>query len=226
MIKFKIDKGEVLRYLGHGGENIDDTTNELINECIEEVKVHMNEKFLFKIFDTEKSEENIYIKNTTLVFKGKDIYRHLENCEKCAIMAATLGNEIDKKIKYYSKVDLTRGVILDACATTAIEALCDDIEEGVKEIAKYEGYNITFRYSPGYGDFSTNIQTELIRVLNANRQIGLTVTDSLILVPRKSVTAIIGFQKGEVIHKTPKCSRCSNYGNCRYAKEGGQCGFK
>ncbi|QCX32433.1 hypothetical protein FDN13_01250 [Caloramator sp. E03] len=142
----------------------------------------------------------------------------------CAFLAATLGSNIDNKIKYYEKTDFTRSIILDACATTAIEELCDMVEEEIKAIAleKYKK-NITNRYSPGYGDLSLEYQPSIINLLDANKRIGLTVTDSLILIPRKSVTAIIGFQDDYIIKESSKCNKCKNNSNCFYRKGENYC---
>jgi len=226
VIKFYINKSEVLRYLKYSGEEVDKITNDLINECIEEIKADKNANFVFNIFDISKSHNKIYVEDSTLIFRGKDIYNHLKSSEKCAIMASTLGSGIDKKIRYYSKVDLTKSIVMDACATAAIESLCDETEKIIKKIAAQEGFNITFRYSPGYGDFSIDIQPEIIKVLNAHRQIGLTVTNNYMLVPRKSVTAVIGFCRNEVSSKSMGCRDCSSYKNCVYVKKGDQCGLK
>src|SRR5690606_5562443 len=120
-------------------------------------------------------------------------------------------------------VNMTKSLILDACATAAIESFCDEVEGAIKEVAISQGYNITSRYSPGYGDFSIEIQPHILRTLNSLVQIGVTVTVSLILIPRKSVTAIIGLCKNKVISKPLKCVGCNNLDSCMYAERGKLC---
>ncbi len=225
MIRLKIDKKEVLRYLRYHGQAIDSAMDNLIDDCITEVKRDSMPNYIYKVFDIQKKDKNILLENTILTFRGNDIYNHLVNSEKCVLMAATLGSKIDRQIKYYSKFDMTKCLILDACATTAIEALCDEVEEEVKEVAKNEGYYITSRYSPGYGDFNIEMQPKLLNTLNTQVKIGLTVTDSLILIPRKSVTAVIGLSKQECSSKPLKCNTCNNYENCMYVREGEVCGI-
>ncbi|MHA1766674.1 MAG: vitamin B12 dependent-methionine synthase activation domain-containing protein [Promethearchaeota archaeon] len=233
--KIKIEKDEILRYLG-GNEKInDDLTDQMINEGIEEIRRISVPKFQFRIFKIKKNQDNIQVLNSTLFLKGKDIIKHLLYSNKVVIMAVTLGIQVDQRIKYYSKVDLTRAVILDACATTYIEAICDELEKEIKKIADHSDSNITFRYSPGYGDLSLIIQDEILKILNSSSIIGLTVTNEHLLIPSKSVTAIIGFEDKSIKKPTgkvqkradnEKCKTCRNYKNCIYLQEGTFCEFR
>lgn len=220
-----IDKGEVLRYLRYQGDVIDPITEELIDASIDEIKQEASFNYIYEIFNINKEKGRIQLEDTTLEFSGNDIYHHLKNSERCAVLAATLGYKVDRLIKYYSKIDMTRCLILDACATAAVEELCDQVQEEVREMAGKENFNITHRYSPGYGDFSIKIQPKILNNLKTQVKIGLTVTDSLILIPRKSVTAIIGLSKYPTSSKKRSCEDCSNYKSCIYAKEGGLCGI-
>jgi cobalamin-dependent methionine synthase I len=215
----KVDKNEVSRYLRYKSKKIDKFTDRMIDECIDELEKGLKARFVFKVFPLQKRDSEVLIEDTTLVLKGKDIYKHLQRSEKCAIMAATLGLDIDKRINYYNRVDMTKSVIMDACATAAIEAFCDQVQNTIGELAAGQGYSITGRFSPGYGDLPIEIQPEILNVLNAQVQIGLTATDSLILIPRKSVTAIIGFTREKTEAKRISCKGCSDSKNCMYAKE-------
>lgn len=223
-IKLTIDENEVLRYLGYGGEKADITTDITIKECVDEIYKKIKTNYVYNIYKIKKENDNIFIKDVNIKLEGNDIYNHLKNSEKCVVMAATLGIEIDKLIKYYSKIDLTKSVIFDACASVAIEELCDLVGKEIKEIKSNKDYFITSRYSPGYGDLSIEMQPVILKLLDSARTIGLTVTDSCILIPRKSVTAIIGIGEspaGESID----CNSCKLYNDCIYAKKGGKCGY-
>lgn len=223
-IKLNIDKNEVLRYLGYGGEKADETTDITIKECVDEIHKIIKTSYVYNIYKIKKEKDSISIKDVNIKLEGNDIYTHLQNSEKCVIMAATLGTEIDKIIKYYSKIDLTKSVIFDACASVAVEELCDLIEKEIKEIKSNKNYFITSRYSPGYGDLPIEMQHIILKLLDSARKIGLTVTDSCILVPRKSVTVIIGIGESPVT-KSVDCSSCNLQNDCIYAKKGGKCGY-
>lgn len=222
-IDLLIEKDEVLRYLGYNSQKVDNVTDNIIDECIDEILGLIKTNFIYNIYEIKKEDKNIFLKNSKLKLEGEDIYSHLQNSQKCAIMAVTLGSEVDRRIKYYTKADLTRSVVFDACATTAVEALCDRVEAVIKKIAVNNGYHITSRFSPGYGDLPLEIQPKILNLLDTSRRIGLTVTDSYILLPRKSVTALIGIGE-EVKNQLSSCKNCNLYNNCLFAKEGDSCG--
>ncbi len=234
-MSIKINKKEVLRYLGGTAKNNDNLTDRLIDECIGEIKEISVPKSQFRIFDIKKNQNNIKILNSILILKGKDIIKYLIYSKKVAIMAVTLGIQVDQRIKYYTNIDLTKAVIFDACATTYIEAISDNLESDIKEIANQSNCNLTFRFSPGYGDFSLVVQDNILKVLNSSRIIGLTVSNEHILIPSKSVTAIIGFEDkskkkptGKVQKRidNEKCKTCLRYKNCIYLQEGTFCEFR
>ena len=216
-----INPKEVLRYLGYNNQNIDGNTQKLLNECILEIKEIIKKNFVYNVYDIAKVENTIIFKDTNLILESKDISKHLLLSSQCALMAVSLGLEVDKKILYYSKTNMTKSIILDACASTAIEALCDEVEDEIRKKAKRAGYNITSRFSPGYGDLPITLQKQILEVLKAYPKIGLTVTESSILLPRKSVTAFIGWQKEKVTPKNNKCRVCLKQ-NCMYRKCGDQ----
>lgn len=219
-----IDKNEVLRYLGYRGQNIDANIESLLEECMNELETISKGKYVYNIFDIKRCNKNIILKDTTLSLSGRDINKHLMYSDRCILMAATLGLEVDKHIALYSRTDLTKGIILDACASSAVEELCDCVEEEIKDEANDMGYEITSRYSPGYGDFSIRVQKDILDILKAYERIGLAVNESNIMIPRKSVTAVIGFQKAKCQEKNDKCSGCSQK-NCLYRKSGNYNGW-
>ncbi len=192
MNRYPADKNEVLRYLGHRNQQIDEATDALIDECMEEMRTLIKEKSIYRFFDIDRRVNEAYLSETNLTLIGEDIKDHLKDSRQCILMAVTLGTEADFKIRYYEKISMTRALILDACATTAIEEICDEICEDLEKMVKEEGKTLTSRYSPGYGDLPIHIQKDFLTVLGAQKAIGLTASSHSILIPRKSVTAIIG----------------------------------
>jgi hypothetical protein len=218
-----ISKSEVLRYLGYKNQVLDEKISTQIDIGIEALMLIIKERFIYKVYDIKMKDEKIELSNSNLIFNGTNIKNHLKECSKCAVMAVTLGVEVDRKIMGYSKIDLMKSLILDACATTAIETICDKVENEIRDVAKAQGFNITSRYSPGYGDFHLDIQEAILNNLDAYRKIGLSTTENFILLPRKSVTAVIGFHQGEGIQKNIKCKECKNE-KCNFRKE--ECYFE
>ena len=69
------------------------------------------------------------------------------------------------------------------------------------------------------------IQNELLNLIDAPKKIGLTLTDSFLLIPQKSVTAVFGITKNEIIKKKQSCNICNLKDNCTFRKGGTHCGF-
>jgi len=225
VINLEINRNEVLRYLGYKKGDIGESISQLIDECIEEIKKYSNYKYTYIVLKIKQSEDNIELLKSNLILEGSDILHHLKDSTMCAVLAVTLGSLVDTKIKFFEKTNLTKALILDACASTAIEWVCDEASHKIKEeaLSDYD-LGITYRYSPGYGDFSMDIQPEIINALEAQKKIGLTVTETNILIPRKSVTAIIGFQDKNIISIHPGCKTCNNAKWCQLKKGGNYCG--
>lgn len=222
--KIDINKKEVLRYLEYKGQEIDDNLNNIIDECIKLTQSEINPRYILRVYSILRDEnclnkDKLGIKGSDLTFKSKQLYNLLEHCSECIIVASTLGLEIEKLIKRHSYNELNKSIILDACATTAIEKVCDIIQDKVEKKLIKENKYITNRYSPGYGDLSIEKNRDIINILNCQNQIGLTITDSNIMIPRKSVIAIIGISKKETIRENKTCSNCPNNKNCKYKRE-------
>lgn len=223
-VKSFIDKKEVLRYLGYKGQEYDKDLDEVIEKSIEEVENKTIAKKIFETYDIERKDDGIHLKGTSLILEGENIRTCLENCDKVVLMAVTLGNEIERIIKLNEIKDMTKAIIVDSIGTAFVEAICDDIESAIYNNYSPQGKSLSFRYSPGYGDLPLEIQAKFLDTLNARRRIGLNITESHILIPRKSVTAILGI-KNEAKEKIKRsCENCANYSTCTFRKDGISCG--
>ncbi|MDY0257632.1 methionine synthase [Gudongella oleilytica] len=224
MDKNQYIKTEVLRYLGYKNQDIDDNTHSLIDGSIEEIKDLSEERYTYRFFDILDTAENVQLKDSNLKLPGHDIAKHLEKSNKCVLLAVSLGHRVDTRIRYYEKTSMTKALIMDACATAAIEDACDRICKKI-ENELVEGNDIlTSRFSPGYGDLPLEIQKDFLTTLDAKKSIGLSASASSILIPRKSVTAIVGIVKKDEQIEKRSCESCSKYLDCSYRKGGLSCG--
>lgn len=225
----QIDKSEVLRYLGHKNQKVDENTQRMIDSCIDEIQGLSRYRYTYQVFETKigfyKGMSCIELKCTNLKLTGNDIYEHLRDCRKCAVMAVTLGIEVDNAIRVAQNSDMLKAVVMDSCATEYIEKICDEVEEMIGREAAADGCGINYRFSPGYGDLPISTQKELLSVIDAGRKMGITLTDSFLMIPGKSVTAIVGFTKSlNPKPKRTKCDICSMRDRCAFRKAGKTCG--
>lgn len=224
MIELCISKDEVLRYSGCKNKEIDKIIEGLIEECIDEAKRIIRVRYVYKIFDLYRKDEKLFLKDSVISFESQALWKFLQRSESCALMAVTLGNLMDTRIRYYEKSDMARAVILDACATAAVEEACDRVCEIIKKEAGLKRKTLTSRFSPGYGDLPLDIQGEFISVLEADRAIGLTASAHNILIPGKSVTAIAGLIDRAYETENKGCLNCSKYPECEFRRRKDCCG--
>ena len=203
---------EALRYMGYGRNEADEDILERLDECRKNLEKAVMPKSVTHI--TEIAIENDEIKAEGVVFKSKNLAKNLKGCKKAVLMATTLGQGADMVIRRFSKTDMPMAVISDALATAMIEEYCDSICEGLGK----EGYNLRPRFSPGYGDFDISHQKDFMDILQCPKKIGLSVTDGLMLVPTKSVTAIIGISEGEEKCIAEGCEVCEKT-DCPYRRD-------
>lgn len=224
-----INENEVLRYLQYKNQELSEDIKNQIQESIQLTKKIINPRYIYKTYSIKKykSEEDIKIvclKEGNIKFESNDVYNLLFECDECILMSVTLGLEIEKEIRKLTYTDLTKGIIVDACATTAIEEVCDILQVNIEKSLLKEEKDITMRYSPGYGDLSIEKNIEIINILNSQKEIGLTVTENGIMIPRKSVVALIGISNNRIKKLKKSCENCSNRHNCKYKKETKSCG--
>ena len=205
-------KKEALRYLGYKGEP--DLLTASLLERAEKAFSVVSPAYCCNVLPKGECE---------MLLQGSDIKEHLEGCERVIIFAATLGTTAEKLIRTAEVFDMAYTVVLDAYASAYIEDYCDKCEEELKQ--KTGGY-FTWRYSPGYGDYPISLQSDFIRFLSADKKIGLTATESHILIPRKSVTAIIGISEKGGTEEKCSCDSCNMRDTCKYRKDGQSCGRK
>lgn len=217
----QLNRQEALRYMGQPAGLVDAQLEEVMVRCEKMVLENIHPKYLFKCFDIDKTEGGIEVKNTSLVLTGNDIANLLDGCDKAVLMCATLSSDVDKIIRVAKLEGMIDALATDCLASAAVEQLCNKVEEIIKE--RFAEYNTTFRYGIGYGDLDISFQREFLNVLNAPKTIGLNVTESFILTPRKSVTAIIGLNKEKVAPAKKGCAACNMKDSCMYRKKGGYC---
>ncbi len=226
-----LPREEVLRYLGYRGSKIPPALEDTIGRCMEETCRLASPAYLYRHFSIAREEDGIRLVGTPYSLKGQDIRSHLAGCEEIYLLCATLGLSIDREIRLRMLTTPEEALILDAGATAAIEETADAAEEEIADICKRQGLGITWRFSPGYGDLPLSTQKWLLPLMDAPRKIGLTVTESLLMTPGKSVSAIIGVthlpstpqQPEKSGNKKNPCERCPNRETCAYRKRGNHC---
>ncbi|MBR5684504.1 MAG: 5-methyltetrahydrofolate--homocysteine methyltransferase [Ruminococcus sp.] len=215
-----ISKAEAARYMGVKGEP-DSAVAELLDRAEKQVRETLRPKYVYLETDMTVTDGGVLLSAMSEPLTGEDIKRHMKGCNKAVLLAATLSQEADKLIRQAAVTDMAYSLALDCICSAAIEQVCDRAEEEIfaREAATYR----TWRFSPGYGDLPITLQRGFLLALNAQRRIGLTVTDSSLLIPSKSVTAVIGISDSPVERGRRSCAICTMKDSCAYRLSGSIC---
>lgn len=219
----ELNREEVLRYLGYHGTSIPESLNQLIDSCIQTTLQTIAPKYLYRQFSIQKTEGGIRLTDTPVLLTGNSILEHLENCQEIYLLCVTIGFEIEKLIRLKMLTAPDEGVIFDSCASTAVEALADLCNREIVQEAAKQKLNTTWRFSPGYGDLPLTVQRPILEIMDTHRKIGLSLNESLLLTPNKSVTAIIGLTDSRKDPRKNKCDYCNHREHCAFRKRGTQC---
>lgn len=222
--RMNINREIVYRYLGYGNDEPDKKVKVIIEETEKELLAVIEPKYVYRYFKITNTADGIKVGNSELILQGRSIENHLVDCNEAVLLAATLSSGADAFIRKCEVSDMAKALIADTLASVAIESVCDEVELNVKK----ENPQLfqTFRFSPGYGDLSIDIQKDFLNLLDATKRTGLCATENYILTPRKSVTAIIGLSGKQIQKKRRSCRTCNMRDNCRFRKGGNHCGVE
>lgn len=223
-----LDRAEALRYLGYSGQSLEGDLEQRFDEaifaCEHEVTPRSVHAF-FGIDQAQSSEQRVVLANCGLVLEGYDIARHVKGACEVALMACTLGDACERTLRRLAATSPTDALLFDAASSALVEAVANAEEASVVQEAAERGLHTNCRFSPGYGDFPLAVQPQFLAVLDAGRRIGLSATRDYLLVPRKSVTAVVGVfsegVSGEAVRSS--CSLCSLRECCELRLKGGAC---
>ena len=135
---------------------------------------------------------------------GRSLVKNLKGCDQAILFAATIGAELQRKRAAVASP--SRALVLDAMGTAAFESFCNALCD--KWSREFSGSFLRPRFSPGYGDLPLALQRPLLSWLDRGRKAGIYLTDALLMVPQKSVTAIVGIGQTGCTARLHDCTSC------------------
>ena len=188
--KDKISRREILRYMGCKESSPE--TEILIDKGFSECLDKLSYKVVYSEYQIKTDGEILDLGFAQT--KSKNARKALENCNSIILFAATIGLEIDRQIMKYGRFSPSLALCIQAIGAERIEALCDRFSLDMKEKFAPEGKALRPRFSAGYGDLPLEFQRDIFSALACEKNIGLTLNNSFLMSPTKSVTAVIGIQ--------------------------------
>ena len=216
----RISIADAVRYMGAGKGN--EETRRMAEETAAELERKITPRYTWRAFRTEIREEGVYLPEAGETLTGRLAVNMLAECDTAVILLCTLGAAFETMQRAQEARDIARAVVLDACGSAWAEAGCDAAEAEIGK--RFPDRYRTDRFSPGYGDLPLESQGWILRALNAGRRLGVTETASHLLIPAKSVTAVIGISDKPQGAKIRGCAYCALKEGCAFRERGTRCG--
>jgi hypothetical protein len=159
----------------------------LIERCEAEIRATLTPKICYAELPVRIDGNVVDFSHTSVA--STDLSKNLCGCSRAIVFAATVGLGIDRLLLKYTKISPATAFCIQAIGAERIEALCDTFNDQFRLTARVKP-----RFSPGYGDLPLSFQKEIFKILDCPRRIGLTLCESGMMTPTKSVSAIIGLE--------------------------------
>ncbi len=202
--KVAVDTSLALRFLRVRKE-VDEQTKDVFRSCLDEFIKAVSYKSSYRYFDIVINENKVSF-GDEMVLESEKLAKNLTGCKGAFVFVATTTVALDRLIEKHLNLRVSRALIIDAIGSSAIECFCDILSQKI-----CEEYKVLLRprFSPGYGDLSVVSQDKVLNCCDACRKIGVTLTENHLMIPKKSVSAIVGVRpKNEVCDKSSSCENC------------------
>lgn len=207
-------QSDVLRYLGYHPDKteLNATVTELLEQCQRSFQAIAKPCGIYRSGQLEEFALADY-------WNSRDLERLLGTATRATLLAITLGPDVDAEItRLFASGDYAQAAIWDALGSDAAEQAMQSLYELVNQEVCQQGFALTARFSPGYGDLALRQQQRLHQLV-AGATIGIAVTPKHLLIPRKSVTAITGWLTADAVtldlESSKACATC-NLLSCQY----------
>ncbi len=217
----KINREEALRYMGHRAAP-DERLCAVMDECEAGLLENAAPRWVWRVFDLVRENGELSLSGCGFSLVGEDIAQHVDGCDKAAVLAVTLSASADRFLKTQTLGDGLKGLVSDAMASVLVEQVSEQAQREILE--GMSGYNATWCYAAGYGDFPLEILPKLVECVDAARKIGVSCTASNMLTPQKSIVGIVGLSTEKIRTGARGCANCGLRDKCEFRKSGaGSC---
>ena len=209
---------EALRYLGASGA--DEALHHQALEAAHLAAAHGTPRWRYAVFDVQHAPEGVALPGAGLVLPGNTAGRMLAECSRAVLLLCTLGLTFDSWLRTLQKRDMALAALADGCGSALVEQGCDRAQEEIA--ARFPDLYLTDRFSPGYGDLPLCVQPALCRAAGGG-SLGVYVTESYLMNPQKTVSAVIGLADTPQRARIRGCAYCALRSQCTMRKEGSCC---
>ena len=219
-ISLTLEMNQVLRREGiREYSNLKPVIKNLISELLVSVrKLHLLEPAIaYEIYSvTEMNQDQLCLKGNVALHSPL-FPSVLREAKELAAVVCTIGPKLETKVAdYFAQNDPLRAILLDGIGSAAVDSLTQEVCKFMIYEASSCGYQASSSLSPGMPGFPISEQWKLFKLVPAE-QIGVSLTPSGMMVPRKSVSMVIGIgPQMPTWTKAEVCTRCSLKKTCSY----------
>lgn len=133
VLNLQKDRGEILRYLGYRGGEIDENTEINIAQCIDEVNDVATVRTTWKLCKLQSDDAGtpgVWVDRQCFL-PGESIGKHLRGCSMGVLLGVTVGNAVDEAINRLMVTNPAKGVIMNACAIALVEKAADNLQKEI-----------------------------------------------------------------------------------------------
>ncbi|MFI5305189.1 MAG: hypothetical protein ACHQYP_10405, partial [Nitrospiria bacterium] len=199
-IPFTIDEAEVIRELRLPKykslkEIPEGNIARYIRKAIDIGYTLITGKGVYRTVKIEKvMKDHVICDLSTTLFQGNNMVKLLKKCDYATLLVCTMGPEFERKIDEIKETEPAEAFYLDRIGAWMADYFADPVERLIDTEIKKNGYNKTFRFGVGYGDWKLPVQAEVLKITEAHK-IGVSVNEAFIMDPRFSVSAVIGWER-------------------------------
>lgn len=219
----KLETAEILRRQGFTGRGeVRPEIEQIIHELIRDVKNYdlLKPAITYEIFTAEEMDQKQFSIRAESYMFNRLLTTIIPGVEEIAVAVCTIGPDLEKQVTEYScRSEALRGILLDGIGSTAVDALTVETGRLIAEEVASHGYRISRPVNPGMPCLPLTEQEWLLKLVHAE-DIGVSLTSSSVMVPRKSSSMVIGASR-EMPPWTPAdiCNDCSLGTKCPYKYE-------
>ena len=204
-----IDKNQILSQIGYD-DNYEPSAKiqSLVDDYIDNYHNLIESSYSYVIRDIKAVRGNQTSIEDIISLESSVLARLLEKCDKVAIFALTIGSHLEEMVAYLAEnVMVLQATVLDAIGSGAAEQLASSVEESIKKLVSPRGLVISRRFSPGYCDWDVSQQEMIFKAIE-KKTVDIHLTEEYLMIPRKSISGIIGIGSNHAIEDYNPCNTC------------------
>ncbi|MFC2006258.1 vitamin B12 dependent-methionine synthase activation domain-containing protein [Chloroflexota bacterium] len=182
----------------------------LVNDYAENVHDFIEPLYSYVIRDIESVKGDRVVIEGPVTFQSEVIAHLMERAKKVVVFTLTIGSHLEELVAHLARTGLVlQAAVLDAIGSDAAEKLADFVENVIGELAHAQGLTISRRFSPGYCDWDVSQQKMIFHAMKGDCA-GVNLTGGCLMLPRKSISGIIGIGTSSVEDYNP-CKTCDKH---------------